>query len=61
MRKILIRGTCDRDVAQEARKVADSRGISFSGLLERALERYMCELQQRDCSSVSHKKETPAS
>lgn len=45
MRKVIVRGTCDKDVATEAREVARSLGIAFSGLLERALDAYMRELR----------------
>ncbi|MBI1743946.1 hypothetical protein HYR54_12905 [Candidatus Acetothermia bacterium] len=48
MRKALVRGTCDPDLAKEAKEVAQSRGVTFSGLLERALDSYLQVLITRD-------------
>ncbi|MBI1741549.1 hypothetical protein HYR54_00595 [Candidatus Acetothermia bacterium] len=53
MRKLIVRGSCDRDIVGEAHEMARVRGISFSGLLERALESYLRELTEREERSAT--------
>ncbi|MCI2429473.1 ribbon-helix-helix protein, CopG family [Candidatus Acetothermia bacterium] len=39
--KVTLRTTLDRDLAKRAREIAEKREISFSAILERALDRYL--------------------
>ncbi len=39
--KAILRTTLDRDLVNEAKKIAREREISISAMLERALDRYL--------------------
>jgi hypothetical protein len=47
MPKSQIKTCLDADLAKEIREVSRKRGVSISGLIERAIDRYLFELNGR--------------
>ena len=46
--KVEVRGTVSIDLVREAKELSKSRGVSFSSLLERAIDSYIRELHSRE-------------
>lgn len=46
--KIIFRTSIDRDLAEKAKEIARKRDISFSAILERALDRYLPQLIEEE-------------
>jgi len=48
MTKVAVKGTVSVDIAEELREVCRRRKVSVSAILERALDVYLRDLQERD-------------
>lgn len=58
--KAIVTASCDRDVAQAAKHKARELGISFSALVERALDRYLERLADQNQHKEEVERQKPA-